>query len=102
MVTDAEKKAQFDKIWTRRLEESKYNFEWWGGDFSNRQISIGDIVELRESSLQDFVRLRVADKPYYMDNYGKARYRWYLVCRELQDDDTIIVAKVEHVARIIS
>jgi hypothetical protein len=36
-----------------------------------------------------------------MDRFWKARYRGYLVCKE-EDNESIIIARVEHVARIIS
>lgn len=86
-------KESFDKEWQRRLENSPYKLkEYW--NYSNRQLNIWQIVTLNDSSQGKFTA-KIINKPYYVDRFKKARYRWYLVC-ELEDE-TRFVAHIDNV-----
>lgn len=101
MLSDSQKKEQFDKIWKAKLSSSKYQFEWWGWNYSNRQVPIWSIVELKEKDKDNRIKLRVLYKPCYKDSFGKDRYRGYIVCKEVDDpSETIIIANTDDVVKV--
>jgi hypothetical protein len=99
-MTDKEKKETFINIWEEKVKKSPYQLEWAGGFFSNRQTPIWSVIEVREEGKKETFRLTVLEKPSYIDNFGKARFMWYIICKDRAD--RIIVTNTNCIRNFIS
>lgn len=75
MISDKEKKEQFDKLWENKYKAAKYKFAEYLDEFSNRQVPLGCNILVKNEETQEFWTLEVVNKPCYQDRFYKTRYR---------------------------
>lgn len=84
---DQQKKQSFDKERQAKLDNTSIKCKEYYM-FSNRQIEVWAIVEFKTLD-NTIIKAKVVKKPFYMDKFGKARYRWFLVC-ELENENRFV------------
>lgn len=93
-MSDKTAELHFIENWESKIKKSPYKlFEYF--IFSNRQIKIWSIVEVKTMD-NIFKKAKVLKKPSYTDDFWKERFRGFLI---LEIDGNKTVAHVDNVMK---